>query len=245
MKARSISAPLLGQRRLVGGADALGRELGVGDDDRLHARGHGRVDDGEDLVAREVPGGEHEVVARDHVDDLQQLGERVAVRVDDGDGAGVDARRAQVELEAHPYRHVAVGVGVLDLADLVLGADGGEPHDARALAGGDLDRGGVEAADRVVERDRAERRDARHGGGDDRGALGGGGVVRLQPEAGEAELEAALGQLEVGDPARGEVGRDVDVRVEPAADELPRALGGDRVIRHRTSIINTIVDNLR
>ena len=31
-----------------------------------------------------------------------------------------------------------------------------------------------------------------HGRGDDRGALGGGGVVRLQPEAGEAELEAAL-----------------------------------------------------
>ena len=123
---------------------------------------------------------------------LEQLRQRLAVGVDDRHRPRLHARRAQLELEAHPHRHVAVGVGVLDLADLVLGADGGEPDDARALAGGDLDRGGVEAADGVVERDRAERRDAGHGGGDDRGALGGGGVVRLQPEAGEPELEAAL-----------------------------------------------------
>ena len=110
----------LGERRLVGGADALGGELGVGDDDRLHARRDGRVDDGEDLVAREVAGGEHEVVARDDVDDLEQLRQRLAVCVDHRDGAGLDARRAQLELEAHPHRHVAVRVGVLDLADLVL-----------------------------------------------------------------------------------------------------------------------------
>ena len=78
---------------------------------------------------------------------------------------------------------------------------------------------------------------------DDRGALRGGGVVRLEPEAGEAEVEAALRQLEVGDAARREVGRDVDVGVEAAADQLPRALGGDGVLRHRRHA-NRIVDNL-
>ena len=52
-------------------------------------------------------------------------------------------------------------------------------------------------------------------------------------------------ELEIADPARGEVGRDVDVRVEPAAHQLPRAFGWDRMLGHRTSIINTIVDNLR
>ena len=66
--------------------------------------------------------------------------------------------------------------------------------------------------------------------------------MRLEPEAGEAEVEAALRQLEVGDAARREIGRDVDVGVEAAADQLPRAPGGDGVLRHRRHA-NRIVDN--
>jgi hypothetical protein len=46
--------------------------------------------------------------------------------------------------------------------------------------------------------------------------------VRLEAEAGDAELEAAVRQLEVADAALGEVGRDVDVWIESAADELAR-----------------------
>ena len=75
-------------------------------------------------------------------------------------------------------------------------------------------------------------RDAGDGGGDDRRALRGRGVVRLQAEPGQPELEAALGELEVGDPPRREVRRDVHVRVERAAHELARALRGDRMVSH-------------
>ena len=50
--------------------------------------------------------------------------------------------------------------------------------------------------------------------------------MRLEPEAGEAEVEAAVGELEVGDPARCEVRRDVHVRVERTADQFTRAIRG-------------------
>ena len=52
------------------------------------------------------------------------------------------------------------------------------------------------------------------------------------------------GELEVGDPARREVRGDVDVRIERAADELPRAFGGDGMVGHRAPNANKIVNNL-
>ena len=154
----------------------------MGDHDRLDACVDGGVDDDEDLRPREMPGRQDEVVPRDDVEHLEQLRQRRAVGVEHGHRLRAHARRAQLELEADPDRDLAVGVGVLDLAELVLGADGGQPDDPRALARGDLDGGRVEPADRVVERDRAERPDARNRRGDDRCTLGRGRVVRLQTE---------------------------------------------------------------
>src|SRR4029077_18289188 len=109
---------------------------------------------------------------------------------------GDDAGLAQLELEAHPDRDLAVRVGGEHLVLLVLRADGREPDDPRALARRDLHGDRVEPADGAVERDRPDRVDLRDRLAHDAGALGGRGVVRLQAEAGEAELGA-------GPPRRG------------------------------------------
>ena len=53
--------------------------------------------------------------------------------------------------------------------------------------------------------------------------LGGRGVVRLEDEAGQPDLLAAPRQADVVDPALDHVGRDVDVHVHAAADQLARA----------------------
>ena len=86
----------------------------------------------------------------------------------------------------HRVRRAAARCGLARLGGRV---DGRHPDDARALARGDLDRERVHAADRPVQRQRPERR-ARRGTArrDDARALGGRRVVRLEREAGQAEL---------------------------------------------------------
>ena len=101
----------LGERLLVGRADALRGNSGWVTTIVLHARLDGRVDDREDLVAGEVARGEHEVVPRDDGQHLEQLRQRGAAGVDHRHRPRVDARRAQLELEAHPHRDLAVRVG--------------------------------------------------------------------------------------------------------------------------------------
>ena len=223
------------------------RELGVGDDDRLDARGDRRVDDGEDLVARRDA--RWRARARGARRRRAPSAARAAARRRrrrTGTGAGVDARRAQLELEAHPHRHVAVGVGVARprrtrSSELTVGSQTIRAPWRAATSTAVALSPPTAWLSMIVPSASTPGTAALTTAA--RSAVA--GVVRLQPEAGQPELEAALGQLEVGDPARGEVRRDVDVGVEPAAHELPRAFGGDRVIRHWTSIINTIVDNLR
>jgi hypothetical protein len=71
-------------------------------------------------------------------------------------------------------------------------------------------------------------------------------VVGLETEAGQPDLLAAVGQFEVGDSPRGEVRRDVDVRVKAAPYELPSPLRRGRVtvsLPHDKNVIN-IVNNL-
>ena len=58
-----------------------------------------------------------------------------------------------------------------------------------------------------------------------------GRVVRLEQEAGQAAGGEQPCQRDVVDAPRDDVRIDVDVRVEPTAHELARALGGDRVRR--------------
>ena len=65
---------------------------------------------------------------------------------------------------------------------------------------------------------------------DDPRPLGCRAVVGLEPEARLAGLEAAAGELDVRDATGHEVGRDVDVVVDRAANEPPGVLAGDRVV---------------
>ncbi|HEY3614642.1 MAG TPA: hypothetical protein VGK92_13090 [Gaiellales bacterium] len=97
----------------------------------------------------------------------------------------------------------------------------------------DLHRLRVEAADAGVERDRAERVDARHRGAHDGRALRRRHVVRLEHEAGEAELREAPRERDVVDPPLREIRLDVDVQVVGAAHELAGALRRHRVLSGR------------
>ena len=63
----------LRQLQLVVDRKPLRGELRMGDDDVAHAGRGRRVDEHEDLVAREMPGGEHHAVARDHGEHLVSL----------------------------------------------------------------------------------------------------------------------------------------------------------------------------
>ena len=68
--------------------------------------------------------------------------------------------------------------------------------------------------------------------------------MRLEAEAGDAELPAAVRELEVGDAARREVGRNVDVRIEAAADQLACTCRGDGMVSqvtHPNKIVNNLV----
>ena len=76
------------------------------DHDLPHALLERRVDDGEDLVAREVAGGEHEAVPRDRAEHRPRLGQHGAVGVDDRHRLELEPRRAQLALQLHPDRHL-------------------------------------------------------------------------------------------------------------------------------------------
>ena len=71
--------------------------------------------------------------------------------------------------------------------------------------------------------------DARDRGGDHLRPLRCRGVVGLEAEPGLSRLEAAPGELDVGDATGDEVRRDVDVVVDGAANERARVLAGCRM----------------
>ena len=168
-----------------------------------------------DLGAAEVPGREHEVVARD---DLEHLREPVLRQLH---RRARDAGRGELVLDLAPDRLLR-GLGPV-LARLVLGVDRRQPDDPRAFARRDLDRLRVQPADAGVERDRAERVDARHRRAHDGRSLGRRHVVRLEHEARQPELGEAAREPEVVDAPLREIRLDVDVQVVGAADELARA----------------------
>ena len=230
-----------GERGLVVDRQALRREVGMRDHDLAHALLERRVDDGEDLVAREVAGREHEAVPRDRAEHGPRLGQHGAVGVDDRHRLELEARRAQLALQLHPDRDPRPRRELRLLAALVDGVDRREPDGARALARGDLDRDGVHPADGAVERDRPEHLDAGNGRAHDRRALRGRGVVRLQLEPAEPELGEAACERHVVDPPGDDVRRDVHVRVERAAQQRARTLGdgGQSLDAHPASSAST------
>ena len=173
--------------------------------------GEGRVD----LGAAEMPRREHELVASDHLEHAREaaLGElhRLAR----------DAGGRELVLDLPPDRLLGGLPAVL--ARLVLGIDRRQPDDPRTAARGDLDGLRVQPADTGVERDRPERIHAGHRPPHHGRALCGRHVMRLEHEAGQAELAEAAGEREVVDAALRQVGLDVDVEVVGAAHELARA----------------------
>ncbi len=180
VKQRSSRAPRSRERALVLDAEVLRRELGVGDHDVPHSCVDGGVDDGEDLIAREVAGGEDHPVAGDHRQYVTHRGEDAAVLVDDRDGLDLDALLPHLELELDPYGLLA---GALALARLVDGIHRRHPHRPRTLSRRHLDRQRIDPSDGPVERERAEDVDGGNGRADHARALGGGAVVRLEDEA--------------------------------------------------------------
>ena len=156
------------------------------------------VDEREDLVAAHVPGGQHEVVAGDRPRARRAAsGSTAPSSSTTGTGSAVTPSLAQLELEAHPDRDLAAGVGGEDLVLLVRRAPRSASTRPGALARGDLDRDRVEPADGAVERDRADRVDPGHGLADDPRALRGRRVVRLQAEPREPELREAAREDDV------------------------------------------------
>ena len=125
-------------------------------DDVRDPGGERGVDGGVDLGPAEVPGREHEIVARD--DRRARSRGRPSVS---RTGSLADAGCDELVLDLPPDRLLG-GLRPV-LARLVLGVDRRQPDDPRAAARRDLDRLRVQPADAGVERDRAERVDAGHG----------------------------------------------------------------------------------
>ena len=171
----------------------------MGDDDLGDAFLERTVDHRERVVPGEVSGRQDQIVPRDraeHVAGLRQeatVGRRHVHRLD------AETELAQLVLEAGPLRHLVARLRLRTARRLRRGVDGRHPHDARALAGRDLDRERVHPADCPVERQRPDDLDAGDGR-DDLRALGGRGVVRLECEPGEPELDEAARERDVVDP---------------------------------------------
>ncbi len=183
--------------------------------DALLERG---VDDLEDLIAAEVTGRQHHPVPGDHRQHLARLGQDRPRLVDDGYGLDLDPLCAQLELEAHPHRHLRAG-GSVALVGLVDRVHRRHPHDPGAFTGSDLDRQRVHAPHRAVQRDRPEHLDPGHRRPDHARSLRGRGVVRLEHEPGHPELLEAPGERDIVDLALDHVGTDVDVGVERPVEE--------------------------
>ena len=215
-KQRSSSAPLRASSLLLADGHALRRIVGVRDHDLPDSGRQRRVDRHVDLGAPEVPGREHEVVARDHCEHAREPLRRHAARARSPTPGG-----RELVLDLPPDRLLG-GLRAV-LARLVLGVDRRQPDDARPSSRRDLDRLRVEPADAGIEHDRPERIHAGHGPAHDGRALGGRHVVRLEHEARQPELAEAARQREVVDAPLRQVRLDVDVQVVGPAHELARA----------------------
>ena len=204
-----------GEVALLVDGDALGGVVGMRHDHARDPRRERRVDDGVDLFPTEMPGGEGQVVARNHLEHSREaaLGQPHRLARDPG--------RGELVLDRAPDR--LLGRVEAGAARLVLGVDGRQPDDPGASSGCDLDRLSVQAADAGIQRDRAQGVHARYGTAHDGRPLRRRGIVGLEHEAREPELGEAASEAEIVDPPRCEVGLDVDVEVVGAANELARA----------------------
>ena len=125
------------------------------------------------------------------------------------------------------------------LGRLVGGVHRRHPNDACAAACGDLNRDWVEAADRVVQYDRAKCAHLGGSGAHHRSALGRRHIVRLQDEAGQAELLEPSRQIQVGDPARNYIRLDRKTWLSlmwirsHGSIAAPKHLGDHRIQRQR------------
>ena len=110
----------LGEVGLLLERQVLRRELGVGDDDVPHARGERGVDDREDLVAGEVAGGEHQLVAGRDLEDAAHGRQQLAVGVDHRHRLRLDRRLRAAETSNFIHTGIgAPGANAVDLLDLV------------------------------------------------------------------------------------------------------------------------------
>jgi len=105
------------------------------------------------------------------------------------------------------------------LGPVILRVQRRHPQDPGALACRDLHRERVHAADGGVKGERAEHPEfAAKDLVDHGGAFRGGHMVRLEHEAGQADIPAATCELQVGDTPPHHVRRHVHVQVVGASD---------------------------
>ena len=218
-----------GKLDLIVRRDRLRGELRMRHDDVADASFGRGLDEPEDLVAAEVAGAEDEAVTRDDVEHLVGLGQQRPSLVDDRHGRAHEAGLAEGELERDPDGHLLVRACPQHLVLLVDRRDGREPHDPGALPRRDLDGERVQPADGAIERDRPQHDDAGDCGCHDLRPFGRRAVVGLEAEPRLAGLEAAPGELDVGDAPGDEVRRDVDVVVDRAPNQRARALARRRM----------------
>jgi hypothetical protein len=184
--------------------------------------------------------------------------ERLPRRVDDWHRIHRDALGVEIGLQRQPHRRRRTLRQVTVRGPVIERVQGRHPQDPGPLARGDLHRERVHAADRRVEGQRADHPDPASlpaadpadpgpapaspaGPGplgqylvEHRGALRGGHVVRFQHEAGQPDVLAAAGELQVGDAPAHHVGRHVHVQVIGAEDQPARPLAGRGAGQHGT-----------
>ena len=217
--------------RLVLEREVLARELGMRDDDVLHALRERRLDHCERVLPAEVTGGEDQVVACDRPQHVACLREELPGRIGDLHRLDAEPELVELVLEPRPLGHVVAGLRLRAPRGFGRRVDRRHPDDPRALACGDLDGERIHPSDGAVERQRPDRTHARHGRGDDLRALGGRGVVRLEPEARQPHFGETMRERDVVDPALRHVGSDMDVEVVGSFDELTRPLARSDFLR--------------
>ena len=196
-------------------------ELGVGDDQAANARIATGLDDGERLGRRQVPGVDDELLLGADLQHIAYRGENLAVGAEHLDGL----RR------------------ILKVLDVVVGIEGGEPHDAAKAAlhpPHPVNGIGVDAAHRGVENDAAEHLEAGDVLAREPGAVRGGHHMVLEDERLEPALLVEDRHLLVVHGPAEDVGRGVDVRVHEAGDraDFRRRRREDAHLREHLARVN-------
>ena len=180
----------------------------------LDAARLGLLVEGQQFADMVVPAGDHGVGGGDEIEDRLDLVGNLAVGAEQR-----ERRRSQRLLRRDREFGVELRVGLV-VVEMVVGMRRRHPDDAGALLQRIVDGRGVDAAERIVEHDRAQHL---HALGDvrieDRGQRHGRVIVILEQDRGKAGLVGLSHGLDMVDLARHQRGTAVDVEVDCALEQ--------------------------